>query len=87
MVGPTKSLLKHCLNIKNHAVHSIHKLGWGPCSRWTPGNWPACPCVKTALISVEKKQIEGGGGLHSNLYVFQVLQQIHIKYFSETGGH
>jgi hypothetical protein len=47
LVLPTKSVL----NIKNHAVHNIHRLIiMGPYTRGPPGNYPACPCVKTALI-------------------------------------
>jgi hypothetical protein len=34
---------------KNHAVHNIHILAWGPYARGAPGNYPACPCAKKAL--------------------------------------
>jgi hypothetical protein len=38
-----------CLKIKKHAVHNIHKLAWAPKLVGTPGNFPVCPYVKTAL--------------------------------------
>jgi len=34
------------LNIKTHVVHSRAPIFIGP-----PGNWPACPCIKTALVT------------------------------------
>jgi hypothetical protein len=39
----------HCLSIKTHAVHNIHRLAWGPYARGVPGKCSACPCIKTAL--------------------------------------
>jgi len=27
----------HCLSIKTHAVHNIHRLAWGPYARGVPG--------------------------------------------------
>ena len=27
-------------NYTKHAVHDIHKLAWGPCARWAPGQLP-----------------------------------------------
>ena len=45
LVPLTKSVLK------KNAVHNIHKLAWGPYARGPSCNCPACPCVKTALIT------------------------------------
>ena len=39
-----------CLNMKQHAVQNIPRLAWGHYARGVPGNCPAKPCVKTALI-------------------------------------
>ena len=44
LVPLTKSVLKT-------AVHNIHKLAWVPYARGPLFNCPACPCVKTALIT------------------------------------
>ena len=38
-----------CLNIKKHAVHTIHRLAWSPYARGPLGKCPAWPCVKTVL--------------------------------------
>jgi len=48
LVLPTKSVFKH----KKHAVHKIHRLSWGPYTRRTPGNCPACQCAMTALVLI-----------------------------------
>ena len=32
-----------CLNIKKHALHSIHRLAWGPYVRGAPGQLPSVP--------------------------------------------
>jgi len=40
-----------CLSINKHALHNIHRLAWDPSyARGIPGNCPACPFSKTALI-------------------------------------
>ena len=38
-----------CLNIKNHAAHSLQRLAQDLMLVGPPGNCSACPCVKMAL--------------------------------------
>ena len=44
LVLPTKS------DIKQHAVHNIHRLAGGSMVVGPPGNCPVFPCVKKALV-------------------------------------
>ena len=46
LVLPTKSMFKHLKNMP----YTTLKISMGPYARGTPDNWPAYPCVKTALI-------------------------------------
>ena len=32
-----------CLNIKKHAVYTMHRLAWGPYDRGAPGQLPGMP--------------------------------------------
>ena len=67
----TKSVLKYK---KKHAVHNKHRLAWGTYARDSPGNYPACPRVKTAQLIYNKYD-------QTLLSIYTVLLMILIMVF------
>jgi hypothetical protein len=75
---PTKSVFKA---LKKHVVYNIHRLAWDPYVRGAPCNCPACPCVKTTLITTAcniRHDTEIRGRFYNSI-ASGIIVQLHIS--------